>query len=292
MNDRCLYFAWFKGTRLKRHLIIKATWQRLCEYLGLSEYEAKVYVSLVEAGQAKARTLSVLSGVPRTKVYGVLRKLIEMGLATEIPSEPRKFSPIPPRIALGAYLKSYQDRVETLSSLISTLEDAFRRTKNKEILRRSSLWAISGREETLRKIREMLSKAKKSVRIVTNENGLVLLYRSFNKMFDELVDRSVEINITTSDGFNTQHLIRELRYICSIEKADFRLPLIILGVDDEQLLISHLEPNSYFLKSENDRTIFTNDPLLQKLVWSLVTQINRPRVLSAKSTSGVTSDVT
>jgi len=74
-----------KGNQVKSSLIINATWQKLCEYLGLSEYEAKIYVSLVEAGQAKARTLSVLSGVPRTKVYSVLKKLIDLGLVTEVP---------------------------------------------------------------------------------------------------------------------------------------------------------------------------------------------------------------
>ncbi len=260
---------------MKSNLIVNATWQRLCEYLGLSEYEAKIYVSLIEAGQAKARTLSVLSGVPRTKVYSVLRKLIDMGLVIEIPGEPRRFSPTPPRIALRSYLQSYQDTVQSLSSLISTLEDTFRKAKNKENLRRSSIWTISGREETLRKIQEMLAKAKRFVHIVTNENGLILLYKSFNKMFDELVERSVEIKITTTNGSNNKHLIRELRYMCKVEETDFRLPLIVLCIDDDQLLISHLQPDSYFLKSEKDRAIFSNDPVLRKLVWSLITQMSK-----------------
>ena len=258
---------------MKGSLVINATWQKLCEYLGLSEYEAKVYVSLIEAGQAKARTLSVLSGVPRTKVYSVLRKLMDIGLVIEIPGEPKRFSPTPPRVALGPYLQSYQDMVQSLSSLISTLEEAFRRVKEKESMRRGSLWSISGREETLRKIHEMLSKAKRSVHIVTNENGLILLYKAFNKLFDELADRSVDIKITTTNMSNNRHLIRELRYLCKIEETDFHLPIIILCVDENQLLISHLQPDSYFLKSGKDKTIFSNDPLLRKIVSSLITQI-------------------
>jgi sugar-specific transcriptional regulator TrmB len=260
---------------VKGSLIVNATWQRLCEYLGLSEYEAKIYVSLIEAGQAKARTLSVLSGVPRTKVYSVLRKLIDMGLVIEVPGEPRRFSPISPSVALKSYLQSYRDTVQNLSSLISTLEDAFKKARSKENLRRSSIWTISGREETLKRIQEMLGKAKKIVRIATNENGLILLYRSFNKMLDELVDRSVQIRIITTNGPTNEHLIRELRYMCSIEEASFRLPLIILCVDDDQLLISRLNPDSYFLKSARDRTIFSNDPVLQRLVWSLIAQMSR-----------------
>jgi len=264
-----------KGTQVKSSLIINATWQRLCEYLGLSEYEAKVYVSLVEAGQAKARTLSVLSGVPRTKVYSVLKKLMDMGLVTEIPGEPRRFSPTPPRVALNTYLQTYRDTVQNLSSLISTLEDAFRKAKTRESMRRGSMWTISGREETLKKIQEMLGRAKRYVHIVTNENGLILLYRAFNKMFDELVERFVKIKITTTDGSNNKHLIRELRYMCNIEETDFHLPLIILCIDDEQILISHLQPDSYFSKSEKDRAIFSDDPVLCELIGSLITQMSK-----------------
>jgi len=270
-----VFIRWVKGTQVKSNLIVNATWQRLCEYLGLSEYEAKIYVSLIELGQSKARTLSVFSGVPRTKVYSVLKKLIDMGLVTEIPGEPRRFSPTPPNVALRSYLQTYQDTVQSLSSLISTLEDAFRKAKTRESMRRGLMWTISGREEILKKIQEMLAKAKKSVRIVTNENGLILLYKMFNKMFDELVNRSVEIKITTTDGPNNKHLIRELKYLCSIEKTDFHLPLIILSIDDDQLLMSHLQPNSYFLKSEKDKAIFSNDPVLRKLVWFLIAQMTK-----------------
>jgi len=270
-----VFIRLFKGKPVKSSLIVNATWQKLCEYLGLSEYEAKIYVSLVEAGQTKARTLSILSGVPRTKVYSVLRKLIDMGLVTEIPGEPRRFSPTPPRIALRSYLQSYQDTVQSLSSLISILENAFKKARNKEEMRRGLMWTISGRKMTLKKIQEMLAKAKKSVHIVTNENGLILLYKTFNKMFDELVDRSVEIKITTTHGPNNKHLIRELRYMCKIEETNFRLPLIILHIDDDQLLISHLQPDSYFSKSDNDKGIFSNDPVLRELVWALITQLSK-----------------
>ena len=263
-----------KGKQVKSSLIVNATWQRLCEYLGLSEYEAKIYVSLVEAGQAKARTISVLSGVPRTKVYSVLRKLIDMGLVIEIPGEPRKFSPLPPKAALESYLQSYQDTVQSLSSLISTLEDAFRKAKNNEDIRRGLIWTISGRRRILKKIQEMLAKAKRYVYIVTNDNGLILLYRAFNKMFDGLVDRSVEIKITTTDEPNNKHLIRELRYLCRIKEMDFRLPLIILCTDDE-LLMSYLQPNNYFSESDEDEAIFSNNPVLHRIMWALITQMNR-----------------
>jgi sugar-specific transcriptional regulator TrmB len=69
----------------ERRLQLNTTCQRLCECLGVSGYEAKVYLSLVGVGATNARTLSMMSGVPRVKVYKVLRKLIDMGLVIVIP---------------------------------------------------------------------------------------------------------------------------------------------------------------------------------------------------------------
>jgi hypothetical protein len=49
-------------------------WPKIVEYIGLSEYESKVYLSLISLGTAGARKLSLNCDVPRTKVYGTLKK--------------------------------------------------------------------------------------------------------------------------------------------------------------------------------------------------------------------------
>jgi len=40
--------------------------------LGLTEYEAKAYAALVGMGEASAREVHELSGVPRTRIYDIL----------------------------------------------------------------------------------------------------------------------------------------------------------------------------------------------------------------------------
>jgi len=104
-------------------------WQKLCEHIGLSEYEAKVYVSLITEGAAQARRISMACGVPRTKVYGTLRKLIERGLVLEIPEEPRRFAPAPPADAFEVYLRSFKRKASDLGSVVSSLEGTYEATK-------------------------------------------------------------------------------------------------------------------------------------------------------------------
>lgn len=57
--------------RKPRDLGILHIWPKIVEYVGLSEYESKVYLSLVKLGIAGARKLSLNCDVPRTKGYGL-----------------------------------------------------------------------------------------------------------------------------------------------------------------------------------------------------------------------------
>lgn len=262
-----------KRVSAKSKLVPDTIWRKLSEYLGLSEYEAKVYASLIETGQAKARTLSVLSGVPRTKVYSVLKRLIDMRLVSEIPGEPRKFTPTPPNVALKPYLQTYRDTVQNLEGLISALENAFRKARDRENVRQCLAWMIKGRERILRKIQEMLAMAKRNVCIITSGNGLILLYKMFNKMFDDLISRSVKVEIITTNEPYDEHILRELKYICNVKESDFYLPMIIVNVDSEYILISRFQFDDYFLRSEGDEAIFSNDPVLYEIVWLLASQV-------------------
>ncbi len=48
--------------------------------LGLSERQAKVYLALLSQKNTMIADLQRSSGVPQTKVYEIVRQLVEMGL--------------------------------------------------------------------------------------------------------------------------------------------------------------------------------------------------------------------
>jgi sugar-specific transcriptional regulator TrmB len=264
-----VYIIMTRGSREITQTQHYNTWQGLCDYLGLSEYEAKIYVALIKAGYANARTPSAASGVPRTKVYSVLRKLVSINLVVEIPEEPRRFSPVSPEVAFKTYLESYKSKVDNIVSVISTLDEIFRKTKRGEILHKGELWVIIGKQQILKKIREMLSKAKYMVDLVTNENGLILLYNEFNRFFDELVERSIKVWIITPHIPNNQHMLSELRHMCNVQQTNFELPMIFLCIDEQQFLLTNLQTNSLAPDFDNCKAIFSDDSVLLNFVRSL-----------------------
>lgn len=91
--------------------------------LGLTEYEARAYVAVVELGEAEAYEVARRSRVPRTRIYDVLSKLENGGLIQKIrESRPAVYAAIPPERSLQP-LKN--QLVEELSHAISSLSHLY-----------------------------------------------------------------------------------------------------------------------------------------------------------------------
>ena len=86
--------------------------------LGLSEYESKVYLTLVRYGSLGGRKLSKLSSVPQSKIYEVLYKLAEKKFVSILEVKPKLFKAIEPRAAIKNFLLSKKQEIETLERTI------------------------------------------------------------------------------------------------------------------------------------------------------------------------------
>ena len=104
---------------------MNVSWRELRDFIDLSEYEAKAYLCLVQNGALKASSLSFFAGIPRTKVYSTLRKLLDLGLAVKVEGDPMKFAACSLAKAFGDRLAECRERANRLSRLIFSLEGAF-----------------------------------------------------------------------------------------------------------------------------------------------------------------------
>ena len=62
--------------------------------LGLSNYEAQVFVALQQLGRGTAQEVSQLSEVPRSQVYGAADDLADRGLAEVVEASPKAYRPV------------------------------------------------------------------------------------------------------------------------------------------------------------------------------------------------------
>lgn len=71
------------------------------EKLGLTENEAKAYAGLVSLKEAPAREVHELTGVPRAKVYEILKSLAKKGYVEVRQGSPSYFRAVDPKLVIG-----------------------------------------------------------------------------------------------------------------------------------------------------------------------------------------------
>src|SRR5438034_10965511 len=92
--------------------------RRALKEFGLTEYEAKVYVSLVESGTQTASELSRTASIPYSKIYEILGNLERKGWVETEQGRPSKYYAKAPATALE------QSRIRFETPLESSQTDA------------------------------------------------------------------------------------------------------------------------------------------------------------------------
>lgn len=129
--------------------------------LGLTEQEARAYLALVAHGELTARDVSMLSGIPYSKVYSALERLKERGWISARPGRPKRYFALPPAEAVRAERLRREAKLKELeAAAVGELQPLYERSR---ALERPDIWIIRGREEVLSKIREVLSRASSEV---------------------------------------------------------------------------------------------------------------------------------
>lgn len=92
--------------------------------LGLSEYEARAYRSLLEAGPTTAKELSNESGVPMGRIYDVLKSIEENALVrTQAASRPKQYVAVEPSTALDRLLAARKRELDERAEQYETAAD-------------------------------------------------------------------------------------------------------------------------------------------------------------------------
>ena len=112
--------------------------------IGLTEYEAKAYLSLLKDHLNSAAKLSEKSGVPRTKIYSVLESLEHKGWIKIYSGIPLLFKAVDPR---DVFTKVKKDYAEFLQSIQTTLNEEVKEMKEKFIILKFDVGLTSLKEE-------------------------------------------------------------------------------------------------------------------------------------------------
>jgi len=209
------------------------------QQLGLSQYEAEVFVALVKLGTGTAREVTQITDVPRSQVYGAAEGLDERGLAEVQQSNPIQYRPVTLEEARERLRSRYEDRearaFDYLDDIRSKGSDADERQED--------VWMVHGRE----------SVASRTTQLVADADERVLYGGGPDAMTDDLeaqlfaqASRGVSVTVVSASeavierfaSGDTPHLTT-----CAFTEnlpSDDRPTGRILVVDGDTLLLSVL----------------------------------------------------
>jgi sugar-specific transcriptional regulator TrmB len=136
--------------------------QTLQENVGMSKYEAEVYLALVRGGTSTMTELAEVSDVPKQRVYDTVGSLRENGFVEVVDDYPRKAYAVDPAEALDRVQERVEQAEEYLGSLHETVETV------------ESGVALFKSESTIRKyVDDLISTAKHDILLLVPHDRLV-----------------------------------------------------------------------------------------------------------------------
>ncbi len=203
--------------------------------LGFTSYEAKAYIALLENYPSTRYELSKNSGVPRSAIYDVIRKLEEMGAVNGTYSEPVKYIPLPPEELFQLLQRQFDSRIkearESLASFDTTIEPGH-------------LWNVVGYQHMIHRAQEMITRAVNSIYLSVWQREFTLLTEDLKMA----VQRGIQVILFS---FTPAELPGATIYTYNIEESNLEKTWdhkIILVVDQNELLMGDAE-NRYSRKT-------------------------------------------
>lgn len=233
--------------------------EKMMEY-GLTEYEARTYLALLDLGTASARDIANLSRVPRTKIYSVLDELHQKQLAQVIPERPKRYEVVPFDVYLQGFEKVYLGKLKQIEDDKRMLAVEFSRAPRVTPGEKAGQFnVIKGRKNVVNKKYEMLARAQRSVLEMGSEY-LAARTAYFLPALREKAAQGVRLEMLAPVAEVSAAALADFARLGTVRHAKTRtLGSATLVVDDSEVLMCHYVPDDEHLFKGDDVAIWSDD---------------------------------
>ena len=156
--------------------------------LGLNDYESKSYVALCSLVRGTASEISLVSQVPRSKIYEILKRLADKGFVEVERGKPIKFNVIPPFDVFDHLKEQVNKKLDRAEAELNNIYE------NQMPKIPAPVWIIHGQNNLIKKELEIFSRTKESIYIISGlmfeqEMEIILPY------IKQLIKNGVEVKI-------------------------------------------------------------------------------------------------
>ncbi len=235
--------------------------------LGLNITQAKVYLTLLNLGKARAKTIWKNSKVARQDIYRILTELENKSLVEKIIDTPAKFRALPLQACVATLLDERQTEYNDVKKKTVELIEGFNEKQKKESnAKEFEFKLISTNEAYLRRLKDAVVSTQKSIDIMDSFDHIS--YRGIidSDLIATLLERNVMFRVITNHPEKEKSLPEV--YKTNVKAVQVRFienePLATLRIDDKkQVSVSVLTP---VRKPMETPRLFSDSPCLVALL--------------------------
>lgn len=228
--------------------------------IGLSHYEALVFINLARAGAATAREVARAAGVNRVQTYRALEALEGRGLVEVTLDRPRKYAARAINDAFDTIANEKRAELEGLDTIRKSLLGIWpgRSSRNRDIPS-VRLQVIKGRAQIYQALRRFVGTAKREVLAFTTTKGIQRSYRAgVNEVLLEAMRRGVKAKFVADvDRSNATLMSSVARYV-PLRHSDRQRGRFII-VDGESIF-AFLVQDERTIRGDAETALWTNSP--------------------------------
>ncbi|MGE0323230.1 MAG: TrmB family transcriptional regulator [Polyangiaceae bacterium] len=217
--------------------------------LGFTATDAKAYLALVKNSPATGYELATRSGVPRSAIYGVLKRLEALGLVNPIQDKPVRYVPLAPERLHHLLTTRFR---RSLDELKGGLEHLAGQRKQ------AATWTVHGYNAMLEQAEGLIVNAKSSV-------YASMWGREAARLAPQLIDaqsRGVKVVLFSFNALDPSYG-QVLSYeIAEAELESYWQHKVILVADQQRALVGGAED------MDNNRAVVTDEPALVEMAVS------------------------
>ncbi len=172
--------------------------------LGLTEREAKVYLSLVSLGPSSIKSISKASTVARQDTYRVITKLHSKGLVEEIVSAPSTFEAIPLPRAAEILVQAKSSEIDAAISLKNELIKKYENKEKISAFEEPEFMLVAGKGNIIANTRLKHEMAKRSISFAGPWEAFIAYFFSVEESMQKAKSGNVDIKVILSKPENNQ----------------------------------------------------------------------------------------
>ncbi|ELY51916.1 TrmB family transcriptional regulator [Natronorubrum bangense] len=230
------------------------------ERLGLTSYEAKVFIALHRLGSGTARDVASVTDVPRSQVYSVAESLENRGLLEIQQSNPIRYRPVSIEEAQATLEERFERERERAFEYVDTVKQESATEETQE-----DIWTVRSRDRVDDRVVDLLSQAEETIVFGTRLPALVT--EPIKRTLEEQAAAGVSVLVIS----RTDEVRAQLGALEGVETAvppahrddDQRSGRIVI-VDDDSLLLSVVGDD------HSETAIWSSDSLFASVLIQLI----------------------